>query len=70
VKHKKSRLHEDAIKVLDQEIARCEAHTEYSERAKIEWYTRARSLLLAKRREAEAEATQANGVTNGKGGGE
>ena len=62
---KRSRLHEDAVKVIDQEIARCEQHGEYSERSKVEGYVRAKMLLISKRREAEAKQ-QANGVTNGK----
>lgn len=49
-KPKKSRLHEDAIRVLEREIARCDNHTEYMERAKVEGYSRARQLLLAQRK--------------------
>ena len=51
-KAKKSRQHEDAIKVLEAEIARCEQSSEYSERSKVEGYVRAKMLLLAKRKEA------------------
>jgi hypothetical protein len=59
-KPKRSRLHADAIAVLDEAIAKCEQSTEYTERAKAEGYTRAKQLLLAKRREAEV-ASRLNG---------
>ena len=62
---KKSRLHEDALKVLDAEIARCEQSAEYQERSKVEGFVRSKQLLLSKRREAEAKH-QANGASNGK----
>ncbi len=49
---RKSRQFEDAIRVLEREIARCENHTEYVERAKVEGYSRARQLLLLERKKA------------------
>lgn len=50
---KRPRPYADALLVLEQEIARCEASAEYSERSKVEGYVRAKMLLLEKRKEAQ-----------------
>lgn len=44
------KLFQDAIEVLDREIARCEQHSEYCERAKVDGYLRAKHLLVEERK--------------------